>query len=687
MKWTVGKRLILSFSLMAALMTLVCIFSINNLNELKKSTEVIMQEHQSIITEMATIDTSILFHSLKVDQFVTSGNRAHLRTVNTLRENVETNLSLLEKQTKGTGDQEDVNKIREAYDTYISLSEELREFYRNNPDDSESIRGRRIRISAILENAVLSRSETMYMARQNRSQALVKDNHRFFLNSIRITVILCFVIIILAISLSFFIARSIINPVNELVDAAKKVAQGDLTARAHTTVPHEIGLLAGAFNQMTRKLQGLVENLELSVADRTRQLSEERNFVTTILDTASALVLVLGRDGRIIRFNAACEQTTGYRFDEVKDRYMWDFFIPLDKIEKSKNYFYQLNADEFPIKNEHHWITKNGRRRLISWSNAVIPDKDGSIGYIISIGLDITEQKQTEKELKKSYKALETSLKDLKDTQDQLVRSEKMAALGDLVAGVAHEISTPLGVGVMSASFLLDITMEHAEYYKDNTLSRSMLEKYYKNAKEASSLIYNNLSRAADLLNSFKQVAVDQSGDERRNFILKEYIDEILVSLLPRYKNDQHSIEVNCPDNIILDSYPSAIYQILTNLIINSMIHGFEGIRKGTISIDVSVNDNELLFKYSDNGRGMNEEVINKIFTPFFTTKRGQGGSGLGMHIVYNIVTQSLGGQIECASSQGNGALICMSIPLNGVTGITKTDGKKYQNYIAIGSE
>ena len=171
------------------------------------------------------------------------------------------------------------------------------------------------------------------------------------------------------------------------------------------------------------------------------------------------------------------------------------------------------------------------------------------------------------------------------------------------------------------------------------------------------------MERAAELVSSFKQVAVDQSSENRRQFNLKEYINEILLSLRPRYKKTEHTIEVSCEDDIELNSFPGAFSQILNNLIMNSLIHGFREMEKGTITVNISRQEKNILFVYRDNGRGMGPEEREKVFDPFYTTMRGKGGTGLGMSIVFNLITQTLKGGIECESSPGKGVVFTMTFP------------------------
>jgi len=258
---------------------------------------------------------------------------------------------------------------------------------------------------------------------------------------------------------------------------------------------------------------------------------------------------------------------------------------------------------------------------------------------------------------------LEQSLDTIKQTQEQLVQSEKMAALGGLVAGVAHEINTPIGVAVSAASHLEDKTSEFIDKVESKKVRKLDLDHYTKTASNASNLILKNLSGAVKIVQGFKQVAVDQTSGERREFKLKAYIDDALLSLQPKIKKTNHQIQVSCPEDLSLTSFPGALSQIVSNLVMNSLIHGFEGIEEGRISFEISVEANAIEIVYQDNGVGMDDETLSKVFDPFFTTKRSQGGSGLGMHIVHNLVTQTLGGSIACESRSGYGITLTIQIP------------------------
>ncbi len=304
--------------------------------------------------------------------------------------------------------------------------------------------------------------------------------------------------------------------------------------------------------------------------------------------------------------------------------------------------------------------------RLGAWDYIIKPVQDMNVLFhAVNKAFErkdfIEEKSRYQEQLEATNEELRVSLETLERARDQLVQSEKMAALGELVAGVAHEINTPVGVGVTAASFLDSKTREFSKVYESGELKRSELESYLKTVQEVSSSILLNMERAAELISSFKRVAVDQSSETRRRFNLKEYIDEILLSLRPRYKKTSHTISVSCDSDIELNSYPGAFSQILNNLIMNSLLHGFKEMEGGQISVQITREGERVVFVYRDNGCGMNEEQKEKVFDPFFTTMRAKGGTGLGMSIVFNLVTQTLKGEIHLESDPGQGVCFTMT--------------------------
>jgi len=259
---------------------------------------------------------------------------------------------------------------------------------------------------------------------------------------------------------------------------------------------------------------------------------------------------------------------------------------------------------------------------------------------------------------------LSDTLEHLKTTQAQLVESEKMASLGGLVAGVAHEINTPIGIGVTAASTLADRTIEAATAYDNRQLKGSALKAYFNIALSSSNLLLNNLNRAADLIQSFKQVAVDQSNLDKRSFAVKKYIQDTLISLKPHLKKTEHQITIHGDEQIEINSYPGAFSQIVTNLVMNSLRHAYPKGEVGNLRFEIKLDSEQLIIEYSDDGCGIPLENLDKIFEPFFTTARIQGGTGLGLHIVFNLVTQKLQGTINVQSEIGVGTTFILNFPL-----------------------
>ncbi len=235
---------------------------------------------------------------------------------------------------------------------------------------------------------------------------------------------------------------------------------------------------------------------------------------------------------------------------------------------------------------------------------------------------------------------------------ETIEKQERLSSLGALVAGVAHEINTPIGVAVTAASYLSDLTDKLDRDYRNQTANRASLEEYIETAAEGSSMILKNLERAASLISSFKRISVDQTSDQRRTFNLQQLIDDILVTLRPQLRQSSHRVSAECPPDLVLDGYPGLITQILTNLIMNSLVHAFPGTQAGRIDLTVAVRGGAVAFTYRDDGVGAPERVLDRMFEPFFTTKRGSGGSGLGLSIVHTLVTQKLGGEITASRAE-----------------------------------
>lgn len=244
----------------------------------------------------------------------------------------------------------------------------------------------------------------------------------------------------------------------------------------------------------------------------------------------------------------------------------------------------------------------------------------------------------------------------------QLVEAEKLAFLGRLVAGVAHEINTPVGSSLTVASYLETRIDEMKDLVARNGLTKVLFDLFLEDLATSTRLISSNLVRTSDLVRTFKGVGADQLSDDPRVFKLKEYLHEIIFSLSPKWSKGLHKIEASCPDDLLIETHPSAIYQIFSNLIMNSLIHAFVDERAGVMHIVVTRQADWLEIHYSDNGVGIPVESINQIFTPFYTTRRGQGGTGLGLYIVYTLIGK-LGGTIHCESEITKGVTFLIRLP------------------------
>ncbi|NQY54809.1 MAG: HAMP domain-containing histidine kinase [Campylobacteraceae bacterium] len=418
---------------------------------------------------------------------------------------------------------------------------------------------------------------------------------------------------------------------------------------------------------MNNKLEDTISILEKTKID----LNEQKDlFEALFKGTSDGLALI--EDGKTIHSNYSLLKM--YKVDNISflDTYKFGSLSPKiqpngkNSIEVYKEYLNLCKVNNYSSYDS--LVYKSTGEEF--WVNIIlIKIETNKRNLIYSITRDISEKRFLEEEiqnkandlalsnneLEDSNEELQTTIQNLKLTQEQLISSEKMAALGALVAGVAHEINTPVGIGLTGISHLEDSTKIIYDKYNKDEMSQEEFEEYLGTAKDLSSLVYKNLEKAASLVKSFKQVAVDQSSEAKRVFDIKEYLHEILQSIHSVTKKTNIDIEVSCPSGIKINSYAGAYSQIISNLIMNSLIHGFKEKEKGNIFITVKKEDKELKIIYKDTGKGIKEENLSKIFDPFFTTNRDNGGSGLGLNIIYNIIMSRLNGSIKCNSQENKG--------------------------------
>jgi len=407
--------------------------------------------------------------------------------------------------------------------------------------------------------------------------------------------------------------------------------------------------------QRTQALQEEVKDRQ--IAQDKYQESEERT--RQIVNSAVDGIITIDKKGIIKTFNTAAENIFGFSIVDVAGKNV-SMLMPKQIADQHEGY----------LENYH----QTGYAKIIGSGREVIGQCKDKSTFVMDLSVseftyngeqtfvgivrDITKRKGEE------YK-LQSTLQKLQDTQEHLVQSEKMASLGGLVAGVAHEINTPIGVGLTAATHLHEEANRLSDKFISGNLKKSDFVSFVEVATQSTKIVEANLVRASDLIRSFKQVAVDQSSEEKRQIKVIEYIDEVLESLRPNLKRAKHEITISGDHDTEIVTHPGALSQIVTNLVMNSVIHAYDEGDVGHIRILVEQNNKSTLLKYSDDGKGMDEDVCNKIFEPFFTTKRGSGGSGLGMHILYNQVTQTLGGSIDLHSNPGQGTTFEIKIPIS----------------------
>lgn len=411
------------------------------------------------------------------------------------------------------------------------------------------------------------------------------------------------------------------------------------------------------YQVMRHSLSVVFENQALAAAQST-----SARALQSLFDTAPVpLMLVRRSDGSVTRFNSealtmalapGANPEGCYELERLFDEDAWRQFA------RSMRHLGDQSAQSISFTDD-----SGVDRHFILSSTAV--DLEGESMAIVGFQ-DITEQNHYARELLVAKQQAEQALQNLKLAQDELLRSEKLAALGSLVAGVAHEINTPLGNTLTAATHLADEGQRFRNQLASGGLRRSDLERFLATEHDITALMLSNMERAVALVQSFKQVAVDQTSDDRRQFDLRTYIDEVVLSLGPRLKGQPHQIQVDCPADIAIDGYPGALFQVLSNLVMNALLHAFTADTPGQMSIHVTAPatpDGLITLVFQDNGCGMPPAVRKRVFDPFFTTRRGAGGSGLGLHIVYNLVTVTMAGQIQVHSTPGEGTRFEIRFP------------------------
>ncbi len=479
--------------------------------------------------------------------------------------------------------------------------------------------------------------------------------------------------------------RRMVLPLKKLQADAQRLARGDLEEPLRWTRQDEMGSLAQGLEAMRRNLVVSIkerdqknEALQEELIERTRvenALSVSQAKFEAIFNASPVAMTVSSMTDKVflVDVNAAWTNLFACSRDDI-----------LGKVNSTKAYWQSLD-DRLAVRDA---IARQGfisrymvRMRRNGSDEEMLCEVSGSrvlAGHeslMILAYDDITAKYRSEKEILKLNATLEhrvdertqeltNTLNQLTAAQAELVRSEKLSALGAMVAGIAHELNTPIGNSLTVASTLQDHgTSFLAEI--DKGLTRSKLNEFVQSSLQGTGILMRSLHHAAELVSSFKQVAVDQISVNRRVFRLKEMLNEILLTMGPSLRKTTHVVACEIPDDITLDSYPGPLGQIITNLINNALVHAFEGRQSGKIVITaVLTQPGWVDITVQDDGQGIPISHLDKVFDPFFTTKLGKGGSGLGLNIVYKLVTTSLSGRIQVTSPPGQGACFTLSLPL-----------------------
>jgi len=421
---------------------------------------------------------------------------------------------------------------------------------------------------------------------------------------------------------------------------------------------------------VVRDEKGEIIRYEGTVRDITDQrraedaIAEGRRLLQQVIDTVPAVINVKDKQLRYILMNRYMAGIFGIEPADAIGRTTTDLMSRYGAQKTDENDRRVLAGGRELGFYEEEYLDSAGNLRQWLVNKLPLLDPDGEIESIVTVALDIGERKRGELEMRKAKDAAEAALRNLRETQNSLIEAEKLAALGRLVAGVAHEVNNPVGISLTVASSLERKTALFAAEVARGDLRRSSLNDFLETSRDASSQLVANLNRAAELITSFKQVAADRNYSDQRIFDLGDLTEQVVMSLRPGLRKHNLTLNVECQPNLTMNSYPGPYGQVLTNLFLNAVAHAFPDGKPGTVDIQVreSGKDNvEIVF--SDNGCGMSLDVRRRAFDPFFTTRRDQGGTGLGLHIVYSIVTNRLGGRLDLDSEPGRGTRIQIILP------------------------
>jgi PAS domain S-box-containing protein len=421
---------------------------------------------------------------------------------------------------------------------------------------------------------------------------------------------------------------------------------------------------------VVRDESGEVVRYEGTVRDITNQkraeaaIREGRRLLQQVIDTVPAVINVKNTELRYVLMNRYMAGIFGIDPGEALGRTTGELMSRYGAAKTSEPDKHVLATRDGLGFYEEEYQDAAGMMRQWLVNKQPLLSADGKLENIVTVALDIGERKRSEAEMRKAKDAAESALRNLRETQNSLIEAEKLAALGRLVAGVAHEVNNPVGISLTVASSLERKIALFAEEVARGDLRRSSLTEFIESNRDAASQLVANLNRAAELIQSFKQVAADRNYSDQRLFDLADLTEQVVMSLKPGLRKQNLALSVDCQPNLMMNSYPGPYGQVLTNLFLNTVAHAFPNGGGGAVEIrvrDSGADHVEVLF--TDNGIGMSADIRRRAFDPFFTTRRDQGGTGLGLHIVYSIVTNRLGGRLHLHSEPGQGTRVQIILP------------------------
>jgi signal transduction histidine kinase len=433
------------------------------------------------------------------------------------------------------------------------------------------------------------------------------------------------------------------------------------------------------------EVENLSEKLLYMDKIKDKLVEEKTKSIQLLLDNAEQGFLTFARDLKVRNeYSLECVQIFGRSIENI---YFPELIYPEEEKEREdlKTLFQKVFKEKY-IQKSSAYLTKiskeieiHGRKikvayKIINISKMKNQGEERKLFNVnkkegkAELGVEIYNNGDEEKDLgggeNRLVMAIFTDITEKKILEDQILQSEKMSSLGEIVSGVSHEINTPIGVSITAISSQEKKVKEMIKNYEENKIVKADFENFLNSLSRTNQIIATNLERASNLVQNFKKVSVDMSHEEERIFNVKDYIESILLALSPKLKKTKHVVKVLCDEDLSIHSFPGAMSQIITNLIMNSLTHAFDNEQTGKISIEALELNGEFIMIYSDDGKGIKEENMEKIFNPFFTTNRGGGGTGLGLNIVYNIITQALKGTIVCTSEEGQGCKFVIKIPI-----------------------